>query len=1666
MSGVTIATTLTSQQQRGAFAERQENRTALNITAFGMHAMFVRSPNDKPQKGASESGPAGQGDAQETRVMRSTIDTREPPASYPFRYPLSFYGPYGESLPRISSPAWLNAAVARAENSNNGSAHNLSTSMNHTASRMTADLFASSTTASNLGSSVTLYPPSTSDRETRSLYELCAASMKPDVRQFASEWESASRIEPSNLSRMSAKMKRLDAIATAFAAHVQPIAAKIIEELGEPNSHRTIRSLPSVDHVYIMHGLVFTLVQNTYSSWLYGSFDGAGRAASNELRAVRTLLGNPVARAHPPLCAAVLHMGQVMFVSAPLPIAKNPHESLLYGGMNHQYVAVDPLGTYCSSQLAEFVPLAKHASPDPAGNVALWTPTVTKFFAGTDASTVWIADCAHTLPHAVVPYDELSKTKNKDDGLGSRGLSRHPVEDEINARLSNLFRPEFLHNNCVVQLNPEAGAPHLPPSSLENTAHCVHHIHTQNCWALVSELLSLEHSKQLVQNDIAAVFHRQGVNLRYMGRVYNDIDSMMTKHQDLRDAVKNKLALEAASRTLKSILSNALASETTRRGSDATNVTIQLFRQFLLCVPGAIGFFWNNGPMKETMTKKFGFYVCPAVEPTTSSDGQDVSDGVPKDGALRIYRTLYSGKRRVERPPPSLQWADNGAGSVVLHEDGVKQLNIAGDDGLNVVFPLLGNGAKQNSALMQVAMLRCRLDISSDLRGKRLVVTFKPFTKSCTALIVSESIQAVYEHGPSSLTQVLEKDIDDPAMCDLVEPSAKKELQAMSRIADSDPRATLPLQVLAHCNIARGNLQQAYAIVNRWLYLKRNSPVDCVVGYSLIDIGSLYFKTQRPDKAETILVEGLGLVRNSTLGVNLASFADTLVAVGTLVSTMAWEGNTRPPADRILRVLEYLYYATNLAETDKLVSIWKPLTALAELRKRIMETTPCWSCSRPATVMITSDVDASEKPPAEKDIISQNSKTLSAGAMQQHHSLLNQRRQTTTMQRRRRDDTKKNEDEDVEVFVKRSLEKIDTLYLDLPSGTSPIRVTSTEAAKPAGANLLAATASTIVTASNATVNSNSSMPALDPSDLLPICQTLQDLHRPVFMLARPNRYFCNECVAKRLVANPSFAPERQPIGNDLITLYGRLTKTLLAVNQQIRSADTPALGESLLAFGNLQKDIETVCAAVQELTLVFGPVTHAVLRAKLDLVDVLQARSLTTVEYTGTTRDMAILIRAEDVLREMLTCLLESDETRTEFAVEIATVVRKLQEIAAIYSEFPVAKREHQALHYIADELVMALGPTHSLVGSAYAKLKAYYTNLSKKRNDRFAGATALMSAGKYACSWLECRGAHPDATLELESQLTDIADNIVKPLRAGTSNERHAAMELYAQVRRIISGSLYNNDETVAAKLNDMGELFRSHLKVMERTDAVRALREEVAAAMTMLHQAAHRVKLHRKRTDQYGLHIVAEMLDIRNDILKKTKKTLDPELQDDVAALCELYAQLTKTPKNQISDSANLSDDDSGGEAGQAPSPTNDPSANQANTTTSNANSGAAGDTAGLTSGPKVVKAYISPYQCLGPAPAIAESLLSNATASTPNVRRRRGEASSGGKSHTTSTSRSSLSWGGPGKALPVTPAQQTYLSTLASSKNPETIEHVAKLLPKIAKSLESKNFNPVRE
>ncbi|CUG88683.1 Hypothetical protein, putative, partial [Bodo saltans] len=522
--------------------------------------------------------------------------------------------------------------------------------------------------------------PYVAEREDRTLYQLAEASLTAaSTRHFAAEWNQALTMGLGTLSMISARQHKLCSIANAFSEVVSPIACAIVESRNQAPSQRPYRPLPSMDNVYIVKGHVYVISECPARVKLFGSSEAAGRAANNEIRALSTILGNPFLGVHTALSCVVTFMGLHVFVTAPISLPVDPEQALVLGGFRPDRVAVGSGAIYPSYKMGEYLPLLRHPiptkslfagpAPVPESRKGIVTPCDLKFVYEANVGSLFVIDAARYLPPAVCHTQEFSKAKTKDDGLGVKGVSRHPLENEAGAHLSVLFRPEFMFATCPIQLNTDANTPHQPQNSQEPISHAIHTLYSSNCWHLATDLVQAEQNKALPLSEISNLFHKHGVNLRYIGKVYNDIDAAV-KTNEARESVKRKLALEASCRTFKAVVFNRFNQEHKHRGEES--LIVAMFRNFLFCNETLSEAFWEE-TIRPTMERKFGFYKRVVQQGNADSQNDDVRSSLLNDGsALNIYHCLKNVKRRVEHVTPTLNWKDIGGGFVSLDEEGIE----------------------------------------------------------------------------------------------------------------------------------------------------------------------------------------------------------------------------------------------------------------------------------------------------------------------------------------------------------------------------------------------------------------------------------------------------------------------------------------------------------------------------------------------------------------------------------------------------------------------------------------------------------------------------------------------------------------------------------------------------------------------------------------------------------------------------------------------------------------------------------------------------------------------------------------------------------------------------------------------------------------------------------
>lgn len=1672
---------------------------------YDIHGLVAISPRTRKSfyiKKDSNSGPPP------PQVQQAADDDDEPPASrlYTQRFPQSLYGPLGELIPRLT-PQHLNLPIPAS------SAHTLSNSAPNSARRESNVHNDSLSTVGTDG----LY-------EERTLSQLAAASCTAAVtRDFGAEWDEALAVNHNvSLSVMSCRFARLKTIAEEFAATVSPIACAIVETRNQAVLQRPYRPIPTMDNVYIVKGHIYVISETPARVQLFGSHRAASKAASNEIRGVRTILGNPFLGVRTPLSCCVSFMGFSVFVSAPLPLSRNPHGNLMYGGFTPQRIAVSNGAIYSSFKMGEYIPLLRHSVPDaalPASTAnapevlrSVTTAYDVKQMCNSINGTAYVMDSARYLPTAVCHTSEYSKIKTKEDGMGAKGLSRHPLEDEPLSFLSVLFRPEFMRLSCPLQLNPDANTLFQPLSAQENTSHAIHTLFTQNCWQLLLELLTAEQSKTLKVADISSIFHKHGVNMRYLGKVYSDLDASM-KHSEIRENVKRKIALEAACRTLKAIVFQRISAEHRYRGEEG--LIVALFRQFLLCTDLVHATqFWEQD-MRRVMTLKFGFFVKVAREAPQSAQDRDDSAHMFDGNSLNVYRCITNVKRRIEKVTPQLNWTEVGGGFVALDEAGIDKLRRQSEDALSVLYPLIGANAKENSELLIRAQQVMGIELSSDLRGKKILVTFRPKVKPCTPLVLSPALQAVCE-GPTDIKVVMGQPNESAQFCEAVEAACRQEISVISKITESDPRATLPLQVLAMSYAGRYMLPQAFAACNRFFDLRKNVPIDAVVGQTSMEIAEFYYRCMTYDRAETLCVDSLSSLRNSTSGVDISVFIDCLISTAVFVAPILIEASGKPHFERAQRVLEYLYYAAFLAERYRLPSVATALHAIAALRRRIASAVSCFRCNKPAELFARAEFDTTqvEKVASEKDAMSVGSKPMTATTFQAASVTQSKSRPVPTY-RRKKEEQRKEDDDITEVFAKKNIDRIATLYLEnILGGGGPNRSNTQTAV--------------VSTASSANIASLLAQSTNDAE--VPIANVLNEFAKPS-VVCKFNRYCCKGCSSK----HP--APDKEPVMKDCAALYTKVSKLALG-NVAYAALDRSIAGDSLLNVGVLELNAAAVTRAIEELSRTFGASSRIAISAAIQLADVLLEVSKVSVASsqitapgggavvvvnpsaaatpsmgTGSNQAVNEVAEAEVVLQDALEKILERPDVQTSFSTELNTVVLKLQNIAQIYSQHPVAKKEHSAAHYLADVLPPVLGESHPLVGAVYNSVKHYYVQLAKRRTDRLAASTALQTAGKFACLALQSRVHAVDIEDEIDSLLTVMADDIVKVLRAGNAADRKASEELFSQAKQIIAASAYRSTPIVLQRLHTMEEIFKAQLKVMEHSEALSKLTQRIDDAKTRMLQLSKSIKKHHNRVDLYGKQCLQGITDIRDEIKRAVKNISEYDIQRHYLSLCELHDVLTKTSPQEEEDTdgqTNGENKDFGG----VRLPGMPPGLAEANKRRANelAEAGLASQESSSPN-PKLSRTYTSPYAILPGAPAVLEEdhgenngagVANRRTQSTGRVKARhsvrdslrsREALSSAAQYYLSSLVDHRVTSPEPPQALntPQKPTAQQQLSGASSpfkspgsdsqglgpnvatpaqslklarsGKRPETVDALAKLMPRIALSMDSRNYNPIK-
>jgi hypothetical protein len=826
------------------------------------------------------------------------------------------------------------------------------------------------------------------------------------------------------------------------------------------------------------------------------------------------------------------------------------------------------------------------------------------------------------------------------------------------------------------------------------------------------------------------------------------------------------------------------------------------------------------------------------------------------------------------------------------------------------------------------------------------------------------------------------------------------------------------------------------------------------------------------------------------------------------------ESSGKPNMDRVIRVLEYLTYACFLCERYQLPVGVHAMALMAQVRKKLATGMSCFRCYRQAELVAKGDCDASvvEKLAiSEKDAASVVSKPVTATTAAAQSLAQSRGRPAVAAHRRKRgEETRKGDEDDVtEVFAKKSIDRIQTLYLDyVYGGGAPVHVSingnqpnnnkdaqvpasPTNSQSPVGSGLIRTT-STINVAALATAV----VSTMATDQEVPTPQYLADIPLPR-VVCKAARYMCRACSVK----HPS--AEKEPIMKEPAVIFAKLASLAIQNKAAHASFDKNVIGEALLNVGTLETDPASVSTAVAELSTTFGPVSRVVVAASIQLADVLLETVNATPPVTTGTATVVVppsaaggtpsvvithqqatvgVAQAEAVLHEALGKLLGRSDTTVAFVSELNTVVYKLQDIARIYSLHPVAKKEHAAAHYLAEVLPPALGMAHPLVGAAYNATKHYYVQLAKKRHDRVAASNALHTAGQYANLAIRSRVSSPENEDELDSLLTVMADDILKVLRAsGAAGDRKASEDLFSMCKQTVMDSSYRTSPTLLHRLAVMEEIFKAQLKVMEQSEALSRLSVRLDDAKKEMLRLVKSIKRHRNRVDLYGHQCLRSVTDIKDSMVASCKGVTESSILDKLESVRVLHATLTKIPDDH---NGNLDDADEGGFEGSVggewtavlgsvtKNPLTDGNGNAKDEDNKEHGGAKAEASRASIANQKLSRVYTSPYAILGGAPNEVDDEQDDFAGQ--NANKQRGANNTGSHKHHRGGSSRHTNRSSGSRPPALTAAAQHYLEALterpgtcgmAGTKQPETVDRLATLMPRLSQSAVARNHNPTR-
>lgn len=327
--------------------------------------------------------------------------------------------------------------------------------------------------------------------------------------------------------------------------HLAELYGKIIiSEKELPDEYKTILPLDTDIHVagtkYVKRGIMFKFCKAEHTH-LENSDDLFSKVLSHEFKGLLSFMNNCYTGIHFPLMALIDYRGYRISAMTILPISRS---TLVYGSLDqgNSIIKSDNLATSMIEEICQSMNLKGHMAGKEIQNF-IYTPTDIEVHKGTD-NNYYAINFARAVP------PEYGRHKTQLDYLVHR-LRPEFVRKYNTPLSSDAFSPMGFHDQLIHNNEVKAATHYLLHESIVEfterfesyLSQDINNISIRNLAGLQSTLQHNVYKK--AQTILISEMHREGINLRYMGKIRR-----ITKNRVL----KRVILVEMISRVLKNTL--------------------------------------------------------------------------------------------------------------------------------------------------------------------------------------------------------------------------------------------------------------------------------------------------------------------------------------------------------------------------------------------------------------------------------------------------------------------------------------------------------------------------------------------------------------------------------------------------------------------------------------------------------------------------------------------------------------------------------------------------------------------------------------------------------------------------------------------------------------------------------------------------------------------------------------------------------------------------------------------------------------------------------------------------------------------------------------------------------------------------------------------------------